>query len=125
MLDQRNFDKPPLHRVRPYKVSDRKKTVNMTWSTEKNEHLRQQRRGTTNIIPNSEGPRGAAKGVKDIPDAFHLYFTAEMVDTVVTNTNKAIDVVLEKHKELVDNDSRYSYYRNVDAVEIEAFFGLL
>ena len=70
-------------------------------------------------------PKGDAKNVSNPLESFHLFISDDMINEIVTNTNNSILDSLERFRDnLADND-KYSYCEITDSIEIKAFFEFL
>ena len=84
-----------------------------------------QHRGTENILKNAPGPRGAAMYVKTPIEAFALFFTDDMINSITRCTNEVIQPVLEKFSDVLDFSSTYTHFALVDYIDIRAYLGIL
>ena len=76
------------------------------------------KRRAHNIITKLPGVIGAAKNVRTIYDSWNCFFTDEILDIIVTNTNRYISTIRR-------NFSRERDARDTDRIEIKAVIGLL
>ena len=71
------------------------------------------------------GVRGLARNCDSELQCFQLFITDEMIDIVVTNTNKNIDDMLTKLKSRIDSSDKYPYLKHTTRYEVLAFIGLM
>ena len=81
VLDENNHVDIPIQPSRFFKYANSKKTLKMTWKTQKNPDLH--KRGSENICKTRPVPRGASRAVKTPLESFKLFFTDEMVSNIV------------------------------------------
>ena len=98
--------------------------MQITWTTNP-EARNLQHRGAENILKNAPGPKGAAKYVKTPIEAFTLFFTDNMINSITRCTNEAIQPVLEKFSDVLDTSSKYTHFALVDYIDIQAYLGIL
>ena len=96
----------------------------MNYDTEKPE-ARPSRRGANNILHNRPGPRGAAKRVKTLFDAFDLFLDDRVLEKIVEYTNKVIQPFLDQYETIISESSKYSFYKLNDLQDIRTFSGIL
>ena len=129
-LDEKNYDKVLL----PNKVveiigelpdkSSKKKNAKRKVTFVNQPQIDVGRQRLRDIIRNKPGVDKSAKHAKTPLEAFHLFFTVDMVQSVVLNTNRRIENTLSQIPNKVDS-SKYPYFKVTDAVEVHAFLGLL
>ena len=66
----------------------------------------------------------AAKHVKNPSSLFKLFFTDKMIDNIVQHTNKNMQLVVDKFPEPLDSSRKYSRFKLIDRVDIEASIGI-
>lgn len=72
----------------------------------------------SNIVIRLPGVKEYGKKAKSIFDCWNLFFSDDMLDIIVTNTNKKIESVTENYK-------RDRSARSTDLIEIKALLGLI
>ena len=77
------------------------------------------------ITGNVSAIRRNTKRADSIRDAFELFMNEDMITLIVHKTNLKIDEVIEKLPEATKSNSKYSYIKQTDAVEIYALLGLM
>ena len=83
------------------------------------------RNNRANIITGRQGPQPKAQNAPSPRTAFELFFTADIVQSIVLHTNTKVQNTLSKLPDnLVAQDSRYSSMKEVTVEEIYAFIGL-
>ena len=128
-LDPQNYDEldiPAGGRTFTARLGPAKKknVEKITWTDEQPGARGRQRQ--CDVLRGTPGLRTtAAKSVESMRDAFELFVTPEMIDIVVTNTNKRIAEVLENLPEETKADDRLTHYRSTDACEMYALIGLM
>ena len=101
-----------------------RRIMTINWNTDpENGNLRP--RGTENILKNVLGPRSAAKYVQMPIESFRLFFTDEMVNSIVGYTNDVIQPVLEKFSDALEASTKYTHFHLVDHMDIRTFLGIL
>ena len=76
------------------------------------------RNNSANIITGRQGLQPKAQNTPSPHTAFELYFTADILQSVVLHTNTKLP------DNFVARDSRYSYMKEVTVENIYAFIGL-
>ena len=128
-LDPQNYDEldiPAGGRTFTARLGPAKKknVEKITWTDEQPGARGRQRQ--CDVLRGTPGLRTtAAKSVESMRDAFELFVTPEMIDIVVTNTNRRIAEVLENLPEETKADDRLTHYRSTDACEMYALIGLM
>ena len=83
------------------------------------------RNNRANIITERQGPQPKAQNTPSPSTAFEIFFTADIVQSIVLNANTKVENTLSK---LTDNfvaqHSRYSHMKEVTVEDIYAFIGL-
>ena len=83
------------------------------------------RNNRANVITGRQGPQPKVQNAPSPRTAFELFFTADIVQSIVLHTNTKVQNTLSKLPDnLVTQDSRYSYMKEVTVEEIYAFIGL-
>ena len=92
VCDQSKYDDLPAQHRASYSDANASKTFVMKYSTVKvHDDALFSKRGRTNILKNTPGPRRAAKHVETPLEAFGLFITDQMLQKIVTNTNLLVD----------------------------------
>ena len=83
------------------------------------------RQGHENVL-RTPGPQllGDAQHVESPLECWELFFTKEMEETVVHWTNKKIERVRSQMDEAVLNNSKNSYLKTTDVMELRAYYGV-
>ena len=123
VFDESNVDLP----VQPdlsFSYTGARRIMTINWNTDpENGNLRP--RGAENILKNVPGPRSAAKYVQMPIESFRLFFTDEMVNSIVGYTNDVIQPVLEKFSDALEASTKYTHFHLVDHMDIRTFLGIL
>ena len=82
------------------------------------------RNNRANVITGRQGPQPKATNTPSLRAAFELYFTNELVSSIVSCTNKTIRRTLSVAEDLIAQNSRYSYMKETTVEEMYAFIGL-
>ena len=124
VLDESNYVDLTAQPDLSFSYIDARKTMTINWNTNpENGNIRP--RGKENIFKNVPGPRGAAKYVQTPIESFSLFFTDEMVNNIVGYTNDVIRPVLEKFSDVLDASTKYTHFRLVYHMDIQAFLCIL
>ena len=124
VLDESNYVDLTAQPDLSFSYTDARKTMTINWNTNpENGNIRP--RGKENIFKNVPGPRGAAKYVQTPIESFSLFFTDEMVNNIVGYTNDIIRPVLEKFSDVLDASTKYTHFRLVYHMDIQAFLCIL
>ena len=123
VLNEANYSDVPAQKKRTFHYSDAKKTVNIAWTTTKDETIH--RKGAENIRKGKAGPRGIAKNAKTPLESLELFLTDEMIDKLVIYTNASIQPLLEKFKDLLEVSDKYPHFKLVDWIDMKVFIGIL
>ena len=107
---------PPQENCK-FLYSDAKIPVNIISNTVSDQNVH--RRGAENICKNVPGQRGAAKYAKTPVEAFTLFFTKSMLNNIVRYT------AVKRFSVLFEQSGKYSHFRLVDRLDVEAFIGIL
>ena len=83
------------------------------------------RNNRANIITERQGPQPKVQNTPSPSTAFEIYFTADIVQSIVLPANTKVENTLSKLPDnFVAQDSRYSHMKEVTVEEIYAFIGL-
>ena len=83
------------------------------------------RNNRENIITGRQGPQSKAQNTPSPCTAFELYFTDDIVQSIVLHADTKVQNTLSKFPDnFVAQDSRYSHMKEVTVEEIYAFIGL-
>ena len=83
------------------------------------------RQNSHNVIKNKPGVHGDARNTEKERDAFQIFLTTEMVESIVSYTNKRIQTVLDKIPPEHIESGKYPHLKTIDDIDLYAFFGLL
>ena len=112
-----------LKKKRTFHYSDAKKTVNIAWTTTKDETI--YRKGAEVIRKGKAGPRGFAKNAKTPLESLEIFLTVEMIHKLAIYTNAAIQPLLEKFEDLLQDSHKYLHFKLVDWINMKAFIEIL
>ena len=125
-LDKSKYVDLTPQRPKIYTYTNAKKMMAVKWKTVKSDDsLGVNTTPVTNILKDKPGPHGAACRVRTSLDAFELYFTDEMLEKIVTYTNASIDHFCAEYPDVLMKDNKKTHIKNVDIVDIRAYFGIL
>ena len=82
------------------------------------------RQNRANVITGQTGIRAKARNVNTEKEAFDLYITPNMLNSVINHTNVKINKLIEKLPDDFNKDFKYPYVRTIDVIEMCAFIGL-
>lgn len=128
-LEPDNYDPMPLPALTRWHTwtanlgpAKKKNVEKISWTDKPAEQRGRQMQ--CDIVKGNPGLRSvAAKAVSTIRDAFDLFITPAMVDLVVRETNKKIEVTISKLRE--PPSDKTTFINTTDEPEIYAFFGLM
>ena len=123
VLNEANYSDVPAQKKRTFHYSDAKKTVNIAWTTTKDETIH--RKGAENIRKGKTGPRGIAKNAKTPLESLELFLTDEMIDKLAIYTNASIQPLLEKFEDLFEDSDKYPHFKLVDRIDMKTFIEIL
>jgi len=83
------------------------------------------RQSSANVITGNTGVKNEYKKILDPRKAWELFFSSDMISSIVFNTNKKIEMIRDKSRAYPLDDSTYVCMKNTSAGEIYAFIGLL
>ena len=107
-----------------YNFSTAVKQFQIKWFT-KNKNIRNVgRQPARNIIEGEISPLEPSKDVTTLFEAWHLSVIDELLEKIVTNTNRKISEFKDRFQETVKSTTKYTYYKTTDLNEIKAFYGL-
>ena len=104
-----------------YTSADKKFT--RQWHTKKERGI-SGRAANQNILRGAEGPRGRPKAAKTPVEGFELFINNEMMQDVVSNTNKNIRNFMTRFHDVLKESSKYTYVKETDLIELKALIGL-
>ena len=78
-----------------------------------------------NIISNKPGVTKEFRETETERDAFELFLTKAMIESIVNYTNKRINEILKKVGQEVIQTGKYPHVKTVDATDIYALIGLM
>ena len=119
VLKEANYSDVPAQTKCTFHYSDAKKTVNIAWTTTKDETI--YRKGAENIRKGKAGPRGIAKNAKTPLESLELFLTDENIDKPVIYTNASIQLLLEKFEDLLEDSDKYPHFKLVDRIDMKPF----
>ena len=68
---------------------------------------------------------GLARSAKSIEEAFKLFIDDNIIDLIVSKTNKHIDMVISNLPDHISSSDKYPYIERVNDIELRAFLGLM
>ena len=126
-LEEKNykkFDLPTIHEE--YSANLNKGICNenkITWINTPGNKMT--KRTNENVLNAHAGPINEAKHKKSEVECWNLLFTDEMMNYIVTNTNKKIRNKRLEFEITESNQKNFCHVRDIDKVELRAFIGLL
>lgn len=124
VMDDRNFDPiEPQEKLTHIWTSRDPNDGSYEWTTDF--HPNQQGRAHgANVVRNRPGPTLAARRCNTLRDLFNEFITPNMVESIVNNTNRKIQSIIDSHPSANDSN-KYQYLKTTTPEEIHAFFGML
>lgn len=98
---------------------DKKKTLIYNFSNQKPDNIGRQRRA--DVIKDKPGPVPRARNTCEPVDAFHMFFTKEMFELILENTNRKINNL----RASLSEEKLQSFMKITIIDEIQAFVGLM
>ena len=83
------------------------------------------RQGSKDVIKNKPGVAAYARNAVSPLDTFKLFFTDEILDTLVMYTNKKIESTFSMLDDTVLESDKYPHVKLTNEIEFEALLGLL
>ena len=128
-LDEENYNCfiPPEKEKRitgylPDKADTKKKTA-VTFTNKKPSVTGRQKRA--DVLPSKPGLTKHTRNITTPREAFEFFMTDEIIQEIVDFTNIRIDETLVLFNVPEESRNKYSWMKQVDLVEMKAFFGLL
>ena len=128
-IDENNYNKMPevtkktvmkscLDSKNPHQEGNQLEFVN-----EKSKIVGRQK--ACDVITNKPGLTAYSKNISSPKEAFHLFFTEEIITTVLEHTNKKINETIRKYGEQLAESDKYPHVKVLSPIEFEAFLGLV
>ena len=83
------------------------------------------RQSSRDVIPNRPGLAEKAKDIENEIDAFRVFFDDNIIDTIVTNTNKRINMSIEKIPVETVESGKFPHIKPIDRIDLLATIGLM
>ena len=103
-------------------TDDKRKKETLTFTTKPPQNLGPPRQ--CDVVKEAFGVRGEAKNINSEVRAFSLFVSDEILNIIVQNTNKHIENTMSKLPQEILCNSKYSYLKTTDYLEIRALIGL-
>ena len=124
VVNEKNYDELPQKKKFQTTVETKDKKFHIKYTTKKPVH-QLNKTPSQNILKRVPGPRLAAKCARTPLDVFSLFLNDKMLNTIVENTNTVTETFLAGKKDMINDSDKYSFYKQVDLIDIKAFLGFL
>ena len=123
VLNEENYDVLPEQEPSQFHYTDSKRQFTMNWHTAK--QYQSGRAPSRNVLRHQPGPRLAARIVINPLEAFSLFITGDILNTMVDYISANIERFRLKFREVFEQLDKYIHCKTTDLIELKAFIGIL